>query len=129
LLDTNTCIAGIKGDAAVSAKLRAQAPSALAVSAVTLAELWFGARKAKQPSRMRALQDAFLAPFAVLDFSAAAAEAYAEIRLDLERRGLPIGERDQLIAATARAADRTVVTGNTREFRRVAKLRVVDWSR
>jgi tRNA(fMet)-specific endonuclease VapC len=42
--------------------------------------------------------------------------------------GRPIGERDLVIAATALAHARTVATGNTREFSRVAGLAVEDWT-
>jgi tRNA(fMet)-specific endonuclease VapC len=128
LLDTNICIFALKGRAATVDRLMQQDPAALAVSTVSLAELRFGARKSRDPRRMRALQDAFLAPFAVLDFTSEAAEHYADIRHHLERQGSPIGERDQLIASIARANALTLVTNNRREFGRVPDLDVVDWS-
>ena len=53
---------------------------------------------------------------------------YGSIRTDLESAGATIGPNDLLIAAHARAADLTVVTGNDREFRRVPGLRVENWS-
>ncbi|HSD72076.1 MAG TPA: type II toxin-antitoxin system VapC family toxin, partial [Thermoanaerobaculia bacterium] len=56
-----------------------------------------------------------------------AAEEYAGIRLELEKSGRPIGERDLLIAATAKSRRLTVVTHNVREFERVSGLEVVDW--
>jgi tRNA(fMet)-specific endonuclease VapC len=71
--------------------------------------------------------DAFLKPFEVLPFAGEAAEEYAEIRLQLERVGRPIGERDLLIAATAKSRRLTVVTHNVREFARVPGLNVEDW--
>lgn len=48
-------------------------------------------------------------------------------RLDLERSSRPIGPNDLLIAATARAHDLVLVTHNTREFSRIAGLRIEDW--
>lgn len=125
VLDSDVCIHALRGVPAAVAALRRRAPSEIAVTSVTLAELWFGARKSAHPKRMRALQDAFLAPFEVLDFDAAAADAYARIRHDLERRGKPIGERDQFIAAITIARGRTLVTLNRREFDRVPELHVV----
>lgn len=97
------------------------------MSTVTLAELWFGARKSSRPLRTRTSVDAFLRPFEVLVFDRQSADAYAEIRFDLERAGRPIGERDLLIAAIARPRGLTVVTHNLGEFRRVRGLRVEDW--
>jgi len=45
----------------------------------------------------------------------------------LERRGEPIGLPDALIAATALNAGFTVVTANTRHFRRIPHLKVENW--
>ena len=46
---------------------------------------------------------------------------------ELERDGLRIGDRDSLIAAHARSKGHTIITHNTREFGRIAGLRVEDW--
>ena len=64
----------------------------------------------------------------MLDFDASAAEEYGAIRVHLERRGTPIGERDQFIASMARATKRILVTANVKEFARVPDLRVEDWT-
>jgi tRNA(fMet)-specific endonuclease VapC len=63
----------------------------------------------------------------VRDFDVAAAEHYGDLRAELERRGQTIGPLDLLIAAHARSLGATLVTGNTREFRRVPKLAVLSW--
>jgi len=127
LLDTNTCVYAIKREPSVLRHLQDRSPDDFGVSAITLAELWFGAIKSSRPQRTRESVDAFLKPFEVLPFEAEAAEKYAEIRLQLEKEGRPIGERDLLIAAIARARGLTVVTHNAREFSRVSGLRVEDW--
>jgi tRNA(fMet)-specific endonuclease VapC len=93
LLDTNMCIYAMKGDTRVLQELSKVTPDEVAVSSISLAELWFGARKSKNPLRSRAEQDAFLEPIRILDFDEKAAEEYAAIREHLERRGVPIGER------------------------------------
>ena len=128
LLDTNTCVYALKRMPSVLERMRRLTPDDLAVSSVTLAELWFGARKSSRPEKTRASVDAFLRPLAVLDFDAGAAEAYAALRLDLERAGTPIGERDLLIAATASSRNLTVVTHNTREFSRMPGIGLEDWA-
>lgn len=128
LLDTNICVYAIKRWPRVLRRLQELSPDDVAVSSVTLAELWFGAAKSSKPQRTRASVDAFLKPFTVLPFGREAAEAYAEIRLRLEQFGRPIGERDLLIAAIARSNRLSVVTHNVREFARVSGLRVEDWA-
>ena len=44
-----------------------------------------------------------------------------------EKKGTPIGPLDNLIAAQAISAGLTLVTNNTKEFKRVKDLIVEDW--
>lgn len=127
LLDTNICVYAIKREAPVIRRLQEHSPDDFGVSAVTLAELWFGAAKSSRPKLTRESVDAFLVPFEIIPFAAEAAGDYAEARLALEKRGEPIGERDLLIAATALSLRLTVITHNVREFSKVPRLRVEDW--
>lgn len=127
LLDTDSCVYAIKREPRIVERLRAHSPEDFGISAVTVAELWFGAAKSTRPKQTRESVDAFLIPFDVLPFGSAAAEAHAEARLHLERKGRPIGERDLLIAATAISLKLTVVTHNVREFSRVPNLPLEGW--
>ncbi|MFY9550281.1 MAG: type II toxin-antitoxin system VapC family toxin, partial [Thermoanaerobaculia bacterium] len=127
LLDTNTCVYAIKREARMVERLQSHSPDDFGISAVTLAELWFGAAKSSRPKPTRQSVDAFLRPFEILPFGSEAAGAYAETRLSLEKKGEPIGERDLLIAATAISLKLTVVTHNLREFSKVPRLQVEDW--
>lgn len=63
-----------------------------------------------------------------LDFSDNAALHYAEIRVNLKKRGALIGANDLLIAAHARALGLTLVTNNTTEFERVRDLVIENWT-
>lgn len=128
LLDTNICVYALKRREAVIDRLQALSPDDIAISVITLAELWFGAQKSVRPESTRRSVDAFLRPFEVVPFDRGAAEAYAGLRLALERAGRPIGERDLQIASTAVARRLSVVTHNISEFGRVAGLAVEDWT-
>jgi tRNA(fMet)-specific endonuclease VapC len=127
LLDTNTCIYAIKRRPEVVQRMQAAGPDDFGVSAVTVAELRFDAAKSSRPAETRRSVDAFLRPFEILPFGTDAADEYARIRLALEKEGRPIGERDLLIAATAKSLGLVVVTHNVREFSRIPGLRVEDW--
>ena len=129
LLDTTTCIASIRQNARVLARMLELSPDDIAVSMMTVAELWFGALKSNDPARGRALTDAFLRPLNLLPFDEDAADRYAVARVHLETRGTPIGERDLMIAATALANRLTVVTSNGREFGRIPGLDLEDWTK
>jgi tRNA(fMet)-specific endonuclease VapC len=127
VLDTNTCIYALKLQGRVTDRLRDHSPDDIGATIITVAELWFGARKSARPEATRREIDAFLGPLGVLPFDRAAAEAYAGLRFDLERAGRPIGERDLLIASIAAARGLTVVTHNVSEFGRVPGLNAEDW--
>jgi tRNA(fMet)-specific endonuclease VapC len=127
LLDTNTCIYALKRQGRVAERLREHSPDDIGTTIITVAELWFGARKSARPEATRREIDSFLEPLGVIPFDRAAADAYASVRFDLERAGRPIGERDLLIATIALARGLTVVTHNTSEFGRVAGLTTEDW--
>lgn len=128
LLDTNICIAFLKGsDAGVRDRLLALSPDEVGLSSVVKAELLYGARhSAHVEDNLRRLA-AFFEPFLSCPFDDAAAEIYGVIRAQLRKSGTPIGSNDLMIAATALSANVPLATRNQDEFRRVAGLRVVAW--
>lgn len=129
LLDTNICVFVIRNKSPrVTAKFRQFSTGALSVSTITVAELRYGADKSDDPARHHSLLDRFLIPLSLLNFDSDAAEAYGRIRANLEQVGTPIGANDLLIAAHSLSANLTLVTNNTREFSRVAGLKIEDWS-
>jgi tRNA(fMet)-specific endonuclease VapC len=127
LLDTNACIAHLRGIGRVTERLRALAPPDVAVCSVVRSELMFGAARSRDPARERAVVEAFLTPFRSLPFDDMAADDYAEIRAVLESQGMRIGAYDTQIAAIARCRGLTLVTHNTGEFARVPGLQWEDW--
>ncbi len=127
MLDTNLCIRVIRDrPKGLRERFNAEA-DALCISTITLTELLHGAEKSARPVETRKEVERFASRLAVLSFGEDAAAHSAEIRATLERRGLPIGGYDLLIAGHARSLGLVVVTGNLREFSRVEGLRVEDW--
>lgn len=128
LLDTNVCIAFLKDhDRALSKRVLETPPEDVALCSTVKGELLYGARaSAKIDANLKRL-DAFFAPLQSLPYDDAAAEWYGVIRAQLRRSGTPIGGNDLFIAATALAANATLVTRNQGEFRRVPGLRLEEW--
>ena len=127
LLDTNMLIFASRGrPQEARRRLQDVSPDDVAVSTVSIAELWYGAEKSGDPPRKRSAWKRFLEPFPVLAFDRPAAEAHAHLRFLLRHE--PIGERDLLVAAIAFAHGLTVVTHDLAEFSRVPGLKVEDWS-
>jgi tRNA(fMet)-specific endonuclease VapC len=131
LLDSNTIIAGIRGEPrALLNRLAALAPSRLFLSALVRAELLYGAEKSQRAAaQARAALAVFVDGFEPLPFDDEAAQAYGRIRTALERKGAGIGHMDCLIAAQAIARDLVLITDNLREFRRVPGLACENWLR
>jgi tRNA(fMet)-specific endonuclease VapC len=96
-------------------------------TAINVGELLYGVARASRSDLAARIRAAVTDGMVVLPFDAEAAAAYGWLRVELESRGQPLGEADLRIAATALAADMTLVTGNTRHFDRVPGLRVENW--
>lgn len=127
LLDTNLCIRVLRDrPASVRERFNLEADG-LCISTVVLTELLHGAARSLRPAHNRVEVQRFAARLEVLTFDEAAAHHAADIRADLERRGVPIGGYDVLIAGHARSRGLTVVTGNLAEFSRVDGLCCEDW--
>jgi len=126
MLDTDTVSWALRGQGAVAERVLAHRPSQLCVSAITLAELRFGA-DAKASRALHRLIDTFIESVAVMPFDQAAADRFGAVGASLAKRGEPIGTFDTLIAAHALACGLTLVTNNTKHFQRVAGLRLANW--
>jgi tRNA(fMet)-specific endonuclease VapC len=127
LLDTNILIALSKQRPGLADRLEGIPADAVLVSSVVIAEIEYGIAKSRRRQHNRRVFDALLSGFQVLAFDAAAARLYGPIRADLENRGRLIGPYDLMIAAHARSVDAVLVTDNTKEFGRVAGLRIENW--
>ena len=128
LLDTNVCIRYLNGRAPnVRQQLRNLQPTDIVVCSVVKAELFYGARRSRDPGQSLAVHRQFLQPYRSLPFDDAAAEIAGVLRARLAEQGTPIGPYDLQIAAIALVNDCTLVTHNVREFGRVPELTMEDW--
>ena len=126
-LDTNTLIYFFKGVENVKNRLLSVPPSEIVLPAIVLFGLELGIAKSSSPrKRISQLKD-FTALVNVIPFGRAEAKAAAQIRAKLEKKGIPIGPYDVLIAACAKANNLILVTHNLKEFKRIEGLRVEDW--
>ena len=127
LLDTNICIAAMRGRASAVSRLAAHAPGECAVSSVTAYELFTGVAKCIEPERESAKVTRLLSAVQVLPFDETAARRAASVRAELEAAGNVCGPYDLLLAGHALALGLTLATNNVREFSRVGGLVVEDW--
>lgn len=88
----------------------------VALSAISLAELLFGIEYDSDPvrqARNNSALDQLLAVVPIEDYTARVAPHHAELLAHTRRAGRPRSAHDLIIAATARATDRTLLTTNS----------------
>jgi len=133
LLDTNACIALIKGKpSAVRGKFQKAIESGaeVNVSTVVAFELWYGVAKSRHQEVNAERLDTFLAgPIRLMAFEEEDARTAGTIRAELEAAGRPIGAYDLLIAGQAVRHKVTLVTANGKEFARVQGPIWEDWAK
>ena len=90
----------------------------VAIAAITVAELRVGALLAD--ASRRSTRDAYvndiIASISILDYDLKVAEAHAELLVAVRSQGKPRGAHDLIIAATAKAFDRTVLSADGSGF-------------
>lgn len=124
LLDTDTCIALLKKKPSIIQHLRDVGVHNCKISDVTIAELYFGAVKSGSEKHFNEVNQisSLFESYRILYLL-----KYAEIRWELEKKGLKIGDMDMFIAATALEEDLIIVTGNTDHFSRIEGLKIENW--
>ena len=128
LLDTNVLSDFARGEKAVTARLRQEAPLQLGVSVITEMEIEYGlARNPNLAPRVREAMRILLSTISVLAFEREDARVAAQLRASLNSQGAPIGAYDLLLAASALRRGLKIVTHNAREFARVGGLGLEDW--
>ncbi len=128
LLDTDTCIYIMnERPEEVFQKAATLKPGDVSISSITFYELAFGIANSGKAAANKKRLETFIAHVPVQPFDQACADVAALLRLELKRKGTPIGPYDLLIAAHALQLGFTLVTNNTKEFKRVPKLKVENW--
>ena len=130
LIDTNICIYIMnQRPARVIQRFKQFELGEIGISTITVSELQYGVAKSTYQEKNEVRLEQFLAPLEILTYDQTAAKVYGDIRFHLEKRGQPIGPLDLLIAAHAMSQDLTLVTNNDKEFRRIKKLKIENWTK
>ena len=87
----------------------------------------YGVEKSINKDKNRLALMLLLSNIEIMEFDQKAAECYGTIRAFLESKGTVIGPYDMLIAGHALSLDCTLVTNNTKEFKRIKNLDIENW--
>ena len=124
LVDSDYVIDALAGVAPSRKLLESLGFEGLAVSIVTLGELFEGAFLFPDSDIRLQTYRHFLVGYTVLNLSEPIIERFAQVRAQLRQQGQLIPDLDLLIAATALVHDLALVTRNRRHFARIAGLQL-----
>ena len=126
LLDTDICIELLKGNKRILQR-RDQYDGPVGVCFMTIAELYYGAEKSKDPSKNIDTIEKLLITLEIVHTDITILKRFGMIKAHLQKQGEPIADADILIAsATLEKAER-LITGNTKHFERIAGLALENW--
>lgn len=130
LIDTSIFIESERGRLDLDSHVAARNNDYIFMSVVTASELLHGVHRAKPEfGRQRsAAIEGWIERFTLLDIDLAIARTHALLFAELKTSGQIIGVRDQWIAASCLTLDLKLITANVREFRRVPRLVIENWS-
>lgn len=120
IADSDVLIDFLRGSGAAERIAIELESRSIGTTAITAFEIRSGARTARQRSAV----DALLEAMTILPFGPEEAKVAAEVRLQVESQGQPIGMADYMIAAICISNDGVLLTRNLKHFERVKGLRL-----
>jgi tRNA(fMet)-specific endonuclease VapC len=126
LIDTDWVINHLRGAERVTGKLEELADSGLALSIVSLAELYEGVYRSTDPAKAEKSLNVFLTAVTVLGINGAVCRIFGRERARLRKEGRLIGDFDLLIASTCLYHNLILLTDNVREFKRVEGIKLLE---
>jgi tRNA(fMet)-specific endonuclease VapC len=128
LFDTDTCIGILRGNNSIISQRKIH-DDEIAVSFMTIAELYFGAEKSLDPDKNFRLIEQFLLTVRIINTDLQIMKQFGKTKAILELQGTPLADTDILIAATSIIHCNMLVTGNTRHYERISGLKIDNWLR
>jgi tRNA(fMet)-specific endonuclease VapC len=126
LSDTDWVIDYLLGVKATVERMKELKSEGLAISVITLAEVYEGVCYSRDPETSQRGLDDFLEDVPVLEADEDIAKSFGRERGRLRKQGNIIGDFDLMIAATCLANDLILLTNNLKHFERIEGLRTVS---
>ena len=123
LIDTNVIVDFWRGRNSV----RDFSFDRVSISVLVLSELYAGAEKSTNPTKSKSQIEDFVKDYdiKIIYIDTNIAKIYGLIRATLEKKGEKLEDFDLLIASTAIAEDKILVTNNTKHFQRIKNLKII----
>lgn len=126
LIDTDWLIDHLSGVEKVKDKLEELAPEGLAISIISLAEVYEGIFYSREPQRSEGTLEKLLPGTAILNINEEICKIFGKERGKLRKQGQIIGDLDLFIASTCLCHDLTLLTNNVSHFERIGRLRIIS---
>jgi tRNA(fMet)-specific endonuclease VapC len=126
LVDTDWVIHYLNGHAEIVTRLQEFGPQGIALSLISLAELYEGVIYSRDPGKSEAGLQAFLRGVELLGLDDETTRFFGRERGRLRAKGQSIGDFDLLIGATAVRHGLAVLTNNRRHFELIQDLQIIS---
>jgi tRNA(fMet)-specific endonuclease VapC len=124
LLDSTWLVEYLRGDSKFIQAIRERLPDRLAMSIITLAELYSGVSRSRDSAKADREVQRVVSQVAVLGIDDTIARIWGREDARLTLAGQKIGDVDLFIAATALAHGFTLCTQNRKHFERIEGLKI-----
>jgi len=129
LLDTDTIIYILKGNASVQKNLLFHINDPIKTCVITLMELYYGAYKSQKVTGNLAKIKTLEQSVEIINLGVASAEVFGMLKSQLEKTGSRLDDFDLIIAACALSHNLTLVTNNEKHFQRIEGLKLANWTK
>ncbi len=127
LIDTDWIIHHFRQNASVTQHLKKLTPDGMAVSVISLAEIYEGIYRTDNRAAAQQALDKFLSPdLHILGLNHDICKIFGKERSKLRQKGQPIDNLDLFIASTAIHYNLTLLSNNRRHFERVEGLQIIS---
>ena len=128
VLDTDTCIALLKGNEKVVNKIAILSAAAeIYTTIVNVSELYYGAYHSERlEENLKNVVD-FINDTDILNMDFSCAEEYGKLKSQLRKAGTPISDNDLFIASIVLSKNFILVTNNEKHFGRLKELKMENW--
>jgi predicted nucleic acid-binding protein len=128
LLDTDVCIEILRGNENVIRK-REEVNDQVAISFLTVGELFYGAYKSSQIEHNLIQIKKFLLTIKAIQSDYEIMKIFGELKSKLYQKNLLLPDADLIIAATSLSKCKKLITGNIDHFKRIDELKIENWMR
>ena len=129
LLDTDTIVFNLKGNAAVRKNLLLHINDPIKTTVITLMELYYGTYKSQKVTGNLAKIKTIEQSLEIIPVGIESVEIFGMLKSKLEKTGSRLDDFDLIIAACALAHNLTMVTNNEKHFQRIEGLKLTNWTR